>query len=626
MASTGLLGSLPSFTAATDAAPPAGGAAVGEVIIATAFGLGAMAGLYWLVSRHRAGRTQLLARAGAGAERIAQGLPAWAALPLALATVSLLVAVLGMYWDISLHIDQGRDPGPLANPAHYLILAGLFGIFASGYLAIGLPVGERPGPAAVRITRDWYVPVGGLLLLTCGGFALAAFPLDDLWHRVFGQDVTLWGPTHLMMIGGAGLTLIAQAMLLSEGLAERRRRGRVQAPPFVVQLRRFGIAGGLLIGLSTFQAEFDFGVPQFRMVFQPLLIAFAAGLGLTAARIWIGRGGALGAVTFFLIVRGALSLIVGPLLGETTPMFALYVAEALCIEGVALAIDARRRPLTFGVFAGLLVGTVGFAAEWGWSQLVMPLPWTADILPEAPICAVAAGVAGGVLGALLASALRGELPRPGVARVALVASLATFGALVANGLATTAPHDSKASISLDKVNGGREANATVHVRPADAIDEPAWLNVTAWQGGDLVISKLDRVSEGTYRSAEPFPITGDWKANVRVQDGRTIAAVPIYAPKDSAVPVAEVPARAHLDRAFVPDKDTLQREANKDAPGWLWTAASLVVLAIALGFIAILSWGAARVSRAIAPPTPPPSRHERRPGLVGPPSPVGGAS
>ena len=41
---------------------------------------------------------------------------------------SLITALFGMYWDISLHIDNGRDPGPLAHPAHYFILAGLFGI------------------------------------------------------------------------------------------------------------------------------------------------------------------------------------------------------------------------------------------------------------------------------------------------------------------------------------------------------------------------------------------------------------------------------------------------------------------------------------------------------------------
>jgi hypothetical protein len=41
-------------------------------------------------------------------------------------------------------------------------------------------------------------------------------------------------------------------------------------------------------------------VPQLDLLFQPLLIALAASLGLVAARLWAGRGGALAAVLFFL--------------------------------------------------------------------------------------------------------------------------------------------------------------------------------------------------------------------------------------------------------------------------------------------------------------------------------------
>ena len=52
-------------------------------------------------------------------------LPAWAALPSAITVVSLLVAVSGYYWDVSWHIDRGRDPGAFANPAHWLIIIGL---------------------------------------------------------------------------------------------------------------------------------------------------------------------------------------------------------------------------------------------------------------------------------------------------------------------------------------------------------------------------------------------------------------------------------------------------------------------------------------------------------------------
>ena len=71
------------------------------------------------------------------------GVPGWASLPNVFVGGALLVAVIGMYWDISLHIDNGRDPGPLANPAHYLILFGLFGIFVAGLLGDGAARGGQ---------------------------------------------------------------------------------------------------------------------------------------------------------------------------------------------------------------------------------------------------------------------------------------------------------------------------------------------------------------------------------------------------------------------------------------------------------------------------------------------------
>src|SRR5215210_7706166 len=194
---------------------PAGGAALSEVILATGGALVATTLLFALGFGHRAGRIQLLARASERAGRIG-GLPPWAALPSVLATASLIVALLGMYWDISLHIDNGRDAGPLANPAHYLILFGLFGIFSAGFLAMTIPK-EKPCPTALRIFDGWHPPLGGIVLAACGGFALIGFPLDDGWHRLFGQDVTLWGPTHLMLIGGASVSLIGIGILLAEG-------------------------------------------------------------------------------------------------------------------------------------------------------------------------------------------------------------------------------------------------------------------------------------------------------------------------------------------------------------------------------------------------------------------------
>src|SRR5215204_6031344 len=126
---------------------PAGGAAIGEAIAATAAAGLATLLIAVLIAGHRSGRIDWLGRAGRATERLT-GLPGWAGLPLTLLNASLLTAVLGMYWDISLHIDNGRDPGPLANPAHYLILLGLYGVLLSGVLSAAL-TSERPSPTAI---------------------------------------------------------------------------------------------------------------------------------------------------------------------------------------------------------------------------------------------------------------------------------------------------------------------------------------------------------------------------------------------------------------------------------------------------------------------------------------------
>ena len=594
------------------AAEPAGGAESTQVAIATVGAGLASTTLMVLAMGHRTGRVHVLGRAAAAAER-ASGLPGWAALPAALAAVALNVALLGMYWDISLHVDNGRDAGPLANPSHYLILAGLFGVFTSGVLAIVLPT-ERPGPGAVRIARGWHAPVGGLLMAACGAFSLIAFPLDDVSHRLFGQDVTLWGPTHLMLIGGAGLSLVAQAVLLAEGLrarasspppprpARRRRLG----PEHVTALRRIGLMGGLLIGLSTFQAEFDFGVPQYRLVFQPMLIALAAGFALVAARLWIGRGGALGAALFFLAIRGAVSLFVGPVLGQTTPSLALYLGEALCIEALALVL--ARRPLAFGAAGGALIGTAGLGSEWAWSQVAMRLPWTPDLLPEAVAFAVAAGVAGGVAGALLALGLRGELPRPAVARAGIIGATAVVGVLVAGGLQSEVPAGARAAVALDPVAGAPgSAHATVRIAPRSLADGPAWVTVTAWQGGGSQVDRLREVAPGVYRTNRPIPVRGSWKSLVRVHAGRAVLGAPVYMPADPAIPAAEVPAAPRFTRALQRDTEVLQRERDFDVPVWLWGGATAVVIALYLALIAALSFGVARIGRpprdAAAPTT-----------------------
>ena len=285
-------------------------------------------------------------------------------------------------------------------------------------------------------------------------------------------------------------------------------------------------------------------------------------------------------------------------LDQSLPHFPLYVVEALCVEAAALAIAVKQRPFAFGALAGVLVGTVGLAAEWGWSHVWMPIPWSQEILPETIALGLAMAVAAALLGAWIGARLDDDIPYTSAGRpIALVSSLAIF-AMLAFPLFTTSLTDVRGSVQLTDVRPApeRTVNATVRLDPRNAAESATWLTVTAWQGGgQIVVDRLQKVSEGVYRTTKPIPVHGKWKAMVRVHRGNALSALPIYAPRDTAIPVAGVAAPAQFERRFFSDKELLQREA-KVQDNWVGNLGYGVVLTLALMLIAMLAWGIHRVA------------------------------
>lgn len=253
----------------------------------------------------------------------------------------------------------------------------------------------------------------------------------------------------------------------------------------------------------------------------------------------------------FLALRGLLSVVIDPVLGRSLSHFPLYVVEALVVEGVAL-LALRRRPVVFGALAGLGIGTVGLASEWAWSHAWMPNPWSASLFPEAVVLGLVASVGGGVLGASLGRALTAREataetayePLPRFARP--VAWLLVVVAL-AVPLPTVAHKSWTTTLAVQPVAGAKDRAASISVRfgPADAPKDAELSQVIAWQGaktgdGGLVLARLQRVADGTYRTDRPVPMAGTWKTILRVQRGNSLQAVPVYLPADSAIPAPGV--------------------------------------------------------------------------------------
>src|SRR5256885_3153153 len=184
-------------------------------------------------------------------------LPSWSVVMQLGGGAALVIALVGFVWDVGWHADLGRDKALFTLP-HLMILCGLMGIGASGAAAIALATAAR-ARAGWRLWR-LHVPYSAAALTAFGAGAVAGFPIDDLWHRTYGIDVTMWSPTHLLMIGGASLSPLALALGAGEA-------GWPYESGFA-RARRYLVAGAVLIGLSTFQLEFDMGVPQWPALYQ----------------------------------------------------------------------------------------------------------------------------------------------------------------------------------------------------------------------------------------------------------------------------------------------------------------------------------------------------------------------
>jgi hypothetical protein len=150
--------------------------------------------------------------------------------------------------------------------------------------------------------------------------------------------------------------------------------------------------------------------------------------------------------------------------------------------------------------------------------------------------------------------------------------------------------------SLSRLTGAPRPTVagTFVMHQSSTAEHAQWVQIIDWQGGGLVVDRLRRVGPGIYRTTQPIPIGGKWKSILRVANGRSLRAVPIYLPRDPAIPARGVPASAHFTRPFEREKRILQREAVGGPPG-LATVAYVLLLAIVAAWIGGLVWGMRRM-------------------------------
>jgi hypothetical protein len=128
-----------------------------------------------------------------------------------------LVAAWGVQWDIQWHVRIGRDSFWI--PPHVMTYAGVTLIVLTSFGVLAWDTLRRLRGRPPRGTEH-IGPLTGtpaFLLAACGiALTVLAAPIDDLWHRLFGIDVTLWSPPHLLGLLGATINTLACALIACE--------------------------------------------------------------------------------------------------------------------------------------------------------------------------------------------------------------------------------------------------------------------------------------------------------------------------------------------------------------------------------------------------------------------------
>jgi hypothetical protein len=535
------------------------------------------------VGRRARPKDDLLLWVPEGLERVT-GIPGWASGMIGTAAFGLLVAGIGFYNDVAWHVGRGRDKELFTAP-HTMIIVGL------GFIAVAAGIGILFATLQ-RVDTDLRikalrVPWSAIPLGALGVCALGGFPLDDLWHKTYGVDVTMWSPTHMLMICGAAFSLIAAWLCLSEAGVQFRESRWAKVLHFIA-------AWFVLAGLTAPLGEFRFGVPQFQQLYHPVLLVLAAAFAFVPTRIVLGRGWAivLALATFLPELVGVVSQGGGSDFVPTrTP--GSFIAAAVAVELAGLLFGTQRR-LRFALASGVGVATIGLAGEWLWNRDATQ-PWHASLLPSALLVGGIVAIGAAMLGAAYAGAITRE---PGRIRLGV---LIVAAAMVVVGLLLPLPRRTSAvTAGLDIQRTGDQAAVTVHLDPPDAAKDANWFQVIAWQGGGLRVVELHETTPGTFVADGPVPVGGKWKTLVRLAKGDVLMAAPVFMPADPEIGASEIPATSRTI-AFGPEKQYLMREVK---PG---PATVMTIAYIAVGLVSLL-WAATFVLACVRIPEQRPLR------------------
>ena len=168
----------------------------------------------------------------------------------ALVAVAGLMFTSGLLWDEVWHRRLGGFGEDFWWAPHLLIYGSMGIMSAISGRALWVAAGDRAGLRAA-IRRDKSMGVVAVI----SGYMILTSPIDELWHRIYGVDITAWSLPHITLLLG---------LLLVLGAAIPQLRSRIVRESEFVDLGRWqewvaAMLGGVIVGtaLQVGTAEWD---------------------------------------------------------------------------------------------------------------------------------------------------------------------------------------------------------------------------------------------------------------------------------------------------------------------------------------------------------------------------------
>src|SRR6266850_1298597 len=311
---------------------------------------------------------------------------------------------------------------------------------------------HNTGRAVVKVGAETEcVRVGNILASI--GLVVTAAPCDDLWHRLFGLDVTLWSPPHLLALFGSAISTLGCLLIAVELYSARSWAGRL-----ALILAGAVLYGGVRVTLDpSWLYAYSYGGVLFHA------FAMLAALILPLALVTTARVSALRWAPVLAVIVSFAAAIVGQEIAQAgfaliqpvsfldeevakdagspiavgreiaeknrtvpPPPWALRLALPLIPAALMALADPRRRPRASAIVYG-----VGVFTEYAW--FLSTLPAYAPLTPTgletvtALLITVACAAASGLAARWLAAQLVGGTPEPRAGRARPVAGLTSPG-------------------------------------------------------------------------------------------------------------------------------------------------------------------------------------------------------